>query len=72
MRASEGTHQLEIPDGEKSQDTARMWASRRHLLPGGPRRRDKSGHGNNGNQKESLTNWGSQTERQVMIGIWKE
>ena len=38
-----GTHSLESPDRETSQDTERMRARKGHSLPGEPRQRDKSG-----------------------------
>src|SRR5579863_7245980 len=58
-----GTHGLESPDGEASQDTEGMRASEGHSLPGEPRRRHKSGHGKNASRKGALTSWRAQTER---------
>src|SRR5437879_5034517 len=60
-----GTHVLESPDTETSQDTERMRASEGHSRPGEPRHRDKSGHGRNASQRGALTNWRAQTQRQV-------
>jgi hypothetical protein len=60
-----GTHVLESPDAETSQDTERMRASEGHSRPGEPRHRDKSEHGNNASQRGALTSWRAQTQRQV-------
>ena len=45
-----GTHFLESPDGETSQDTERMQARKGHSPSGEHRWRDKVGHGNNESQ----------------------
>jgi len=54
-----GTYMLESPDGETSQDTERVQASKGHWhsQTGEPRQRDKSGHGKNVNQQGALTCW---------------
>ena len=47
-----------------------MEANKGHPQTGEPERRDRSGHGNNANQRGALTAWRAQTKRQVRT--WKE
>ena len=65
-----GTHILESPETETSQDTGRMRASKGHSLSRKPRQRDKSEHRRNASQQGALTSWRTQTQRQVRT--WKE
>ena len=60
-----GTHKLERPGRESSQDTETIQASKWHSPAGEPRQRDKLGHGKKASQKEALTPWKAQMERQV-------
>ena len=60
-----GTHQLESPDIETSQDAEGMRASEGHSQTGEYRHRDKLGHENNASQRGALTSWRAKTQRQV-------
>jgi hypothetical protein len=60
-----GTHVLEGPGRETSQNTERMQANKGHSQTGEPRQIDRSEHGKSVSQQGALTSWRAQTERQV-------
>jgi len=69
-KQARGTHFLESANGQTSQDTETIQASKGHSQTGECRWADKLGHRNNLSEQGALTSWRVQTDRQVRT--WKQ